>query len=126
MSEDYDPAVRPSRAVWRDWPDIQAYLAREEAARERRERLGREYRAAQIAGCAHGRIRRVYGADPDLRPGLECRAGRCGVVYLTLAEVLDEWKASQPDEASETVTTTATPEPEPSLRRWWQRFRNRA
>ncbi|MGC1888039.1 MAG: hypothetical protein WA709_18405 [Stellaceae bacterium] len=110
MAEDCDQSSRPSMAAWRDKPGLLEFQAREEADQERRERLASNYRQAQLAGCAHGWERKVFPGEPLPRPGLVCRAGKCGIIWITLAEALDQWKAQD----MSVTTLTAEPEPEPS------------
>jgi hypothetical protein len=93
----WEPTAAPSRAAWKDGYRAQRYLDRERSIRERREQALREYLGAD--NCHHGRVRKV-GMN-DLKPwaGLECREGKCPIIYLSAAEIFTQWRDadSQPD-----------------------------
>lgn len=63
-----------------------------ESARDRLEQVRREYRDAQLAGCSCGRVRRIGTSAGEFWGGLECRAGKHGIVYLSMAEILTQWR----------------------------------
>lgn len=68
-----------------------------ESIRERAEQVRQTYRDAQLAGCACGRVRRIGTSGGEFWGGLECKTGQHGIVYLSMATILTEWRDSQPD-----------------------------
>jgi hypothetical protein len=87
---DFDPAFTPSRGAWRDWSGD--YLERQQAVRERREQIARDYRE-QAQECQHGRKRVTFGQGATLQAGLECKAGVCQFAPVPAGQVFSEWKA---------------------------------
>lgn len=93
---DWEPAPRQSRGAWRDRYGAQQYLEREQSRREQRDQALREYRQDN---CHHGRVRKVGMNDLSSWAGLECREGKCPVLYLSAAEVFRQWRdEGQPSE----------------------------
>lgn len=100
MSDDYDPALTPSRAAWRDRADFRSYLNREAEARERREQARQEYRDTLREDCAHGpRVRTVQHSGGRPWGALACpmAVASCGLKLLSDEQVFLEWKNGQPD-----------------------------
>ena len=89
--DDYDPALRPSRAAWKDWHG--AYLDRGQAAREQREQDLNDYQQAALSSCPHGRVRVTGLNGRQLWAGLQCREGKCPIAYMTMAQVYQDWQA---------------------------------
>lgn len=67
-----------------------------QAIRERAEQVRQAYRDAQLAGCACGRVRRIGTSAGEFWGGLECKTGQHGIVYLSMATILSQWRDSQP------------------------------
>jgi hypothetical protein len=83
---------------------FRSWQERERERRERQEQVRREYRVQQLAGCAHGRVRRIGLSGGTIWTGLECRVDKCGIVYLSAAEIFQQWKdgsAEGRDQAAE-------------------------
>lgn len=74
----------------------------EAVIRERIERQRQEYRDAIKTDCPHGpRVRYVTLSGGQYAAGLKCPADNpgCPVRWLSMAEVLTEWRDSQPDDS---------------------------
>jgi hypothetical protein len=100
MPDDYDPAQRPSRGAWRDRYGAEDYLTRDAERRERQQQIIQQYRERSRAGCSHGRTRRIGNNGRALWAGLECKAGKCGMIYLSAVEIFQQWRDSQPEAGS--------------------------
>ena len=95
MSDDWEPGQTRSRGAWKD--RYAGYLSCEREARERLEARRQEIRE-QRNHCHHGRDRKI-GMN-DLKPwaGLVCRAGKCPLVYLSAAEIFQQWRNSSAED----------------------------